>query len=717
MRFSAVKEIMKIAPTERVKKLRKYYLENSPLSVNRELYSWHCHRSLLLYQEGYEAAAYEADTLRIRRSMAEKHLLENTKPIIIDGELLVGQPDLTDFSEEEQVRFKAAEKSFYEITPRKRGRADHLAMDYQLLLDEGIEGIIRILDEKIAELDPYDGSLTEKYEYYYCCKTELLGLAKLCENYSAEALKMAEAAEGEKKAELLELYEVLKQVPLKPARTFREALQSIQTYTWSLYGLYSFGKPDLYLLPYYRRDIEKGVMTKEQAQELIDCFFLLSVPNMSAWASEGLMLGGRDKDGKLVENELTWHFLCAIDHTRLPDPNVGFCVTKETDRELLLTVAELIRSGAGQPSVWNSDAVTRSMLKNGYDSEAANMFTLSTCVEVTPIGSSGVSITSPYINLLKILLESLDKCDDSSSFEDIFEAFEKDFKTYANKVMLQENLWQIERGRNSTDPMRTSILIHDCIGRGMSHDCGGAKYNALEPDILGMQNVSESLNCIYRLVFEEKKISLGEYKAALKADFEGEYTSLRAYIVNKISHFGNNEEVSDNMQKRVADMVLDTFRGRTTVRGAAVIPGAFSYRDHVAHGKNTPASPDGRKAGMPLNDGSCPVQGYDRQGPTASLSSTTFWEPARFLGGTTVNLKLGQNVSAENIVALIESYLETEGAQLQFNVVDTDTLLDAQKNPDGYKNLLVRIGGYSDFFVKLPEDLQNEVISRTEGNV
>jgi hypothetical protein len=221
---SAMKEIMNIKPTERVKRLREYYLNNSPMSVNRDLYSWHCHRSLMLYQEGFDAARYSADTLRIRRSMAEKHLLENTKPIIIDGELITGQPDLRDFSEEEKARFERAEKLFYESAPPKRGRADHLAMDYQLLLDKGVLGILEILDEKLKGIDPYDGSMVEKYEYYYCCKTELLGLKAMCESYAEEARKMAEEAEDEKKVELLELYEILKQVPLKPARTFREAL-------------------------------------------------------------------------------------------------------------------------------------------------------------------------------------------------------------------------------------------------------------------------------------------------------------------------------------------------------------------------------------------------------------------------------------------------------------------------------------------------------------
>jgi pyruvate-formate lyase len=189
------------------------------------------------------------------------------------------------------------------------------------------------------------------------------------------------------------------------------------------------------------------------------------------------------------------------------------------------------------------------MIKNGYEREHANMFTLSTCVEVTPIGCSGVSVTSPYINLLKIFLESLDKCDDNCEFEDIFSTFTKDFKEYAKRVMLNENLWQLERKRNGRDPIRVSVLIHDCIEKGASHDSGGAKYNFIEPDILGMQNTGESLNCIYRLVYLEKKLTLGEYKKALKENFEGEYQGLRAYIINKVEHFGTADEISNNIQK------------------------------------------------------------------------------------------------------------------------------------------------------------------------
>ena len=220
------------------------------------------------------------------------------------------------------------------------------------------------------------------------------------------------------------------------------------------------------------------------------------------------MLGGRDENGDIVENELTWHFLTAIEHTHIPDPNVGFCVTDETSDEILHYAAKLITDGHCQPQIWNSDEVTRSMLRNGFDEKAANMFTLSTCVETTPIGCSGISITSPYINLLQIFLDSFNKCDNSFDFEKVFDCFEREMNEYFKKVILQENLWQLERGRNSTDPMRVSMLVHDCIKHGKSNDCGGAKYNTLEPNILGMQNTTESLNVIKRLVFDEKLLTI-----------------------------------------------------------------------------------------------------------------------------------------------------------------------------------------------------------------
>lgn len=702
-----------IEKSERISKLREYYLNNSKMAIDKDIVCWKCHRSLKLYIEGWEKYAWTTDTVRMRRSLAEAHMLENTIPVIVPGELIVGQPCFDDFSKEEKAEFDECLKK-ENMVPPKRGRADHLALDYTLLLEKGISGIIKILDEETEKIDLRDGKQAERYEFLYCCKAELKGLIALSEKYAEKAKALADASSGREREEYTELYEVLKQVPINPARTFREALQSIHMFTWSLYGIYSYGKPDVYLYKYYKDDIESGRMTKKEAQELVDCFFLQSVSNMNSWAAEGLMLGGRDKDGKKVENELTWIFLTAIEHTHLPDPNIGFCVTNETSDEIINYAAKLISDGHCQPQIWNSDEVTKSMLKNGFDKDAANMFTLSTCVETTPIGCSGISITSPYINLLEMFLDYFMSCDNDSSFEEILGGFEKYMNQSFEKLMLRENLWQLERGRNSTDPMRISVLINDCIKNGKSNDCGGARYNQIEPNILGMQNVTESLNVIKKIVFEENAVSIEEFKNALSENYVG-YEDLLMKIRNKVTHFGTGDEETNRLAKRVADSVIHAFESMTTYRGAKVIPGAFSYREHELQGRVTPASHDGRKSGDPLNDGSCPVQGYDNLGPTLSLISTVAWELSRFLGGTSVNVKINSDVEPEKIVALIKGYLNTHGSQLQFNIVNAETLKEAQKNPDMYKDLLVRIGGYSDFFVSIPKNLQDEIISRSQN--
>ena len=436
--------------------------------------------------------------------------------------------------------------------------------------------------------------------------------------------------------------------------------------------------------------------------------------NMSAWAAASLMIGGRDLDGRAVENELTWHFLVAVEHTRIPDPNVGLCVTNETSNELLAFAARLIKDGCGQPQIWNNDGITASMRQRGYDDKSSNLFTQSTCVELTPIGCSGVSITSPYINMLKIFLDAFDKCDNGMSFDEIYALFEAELDSFFKNVLWTENLWQLERRRNGTDPVRISAFINDCLTRGLSSDSGGSLYNDIEPNMLGMINVAESLNVINEMVFERKKLTVTQFKDILKKDYEGSYDVL-AYIKNKIPHFGTDTDNTNFIAKRVADTVVNTLKRFTTFRGANFVPGAFSYRDHEMHGSYTGASPDGRRSGQILADGSCPVQGYDNKGPTLSLNSTTSWEPLRFLGGISVNVKLSREVSTEQIIALIEGYIKQNGMQLQFNVVDKEVLLDAQKNPEQYADLLVRIGGYSDYFTKIPKRLQDDVIARSQN--
>lgn len=702
-----------ISLSPRIPKLRDYYLHNSAMVLNRDLVPWHCGRSLLLYTEGWLKGSGEP-TVKLRRSAAEAYLLINSQPVIRSGELIAGQPDFCPFSPEEQTRYDEYRKLYYSVMPPKRGRADHMALDYPKLLSLGVEGMIAEAKKFRDALDPYDGHNAEKYELFQGCITELKGVLVLEKNYADHARSMAESTNGSERAELLELAAVLDRVPAKPAVTFREALQSIHLFMYSLYGIYSVGRPDQYLLPYYRRDIENGILTEAGAQELIDCFCLQYMNNMSAWAAAGFMLGGRDGDGHTVENELTWHFLAAIAHTHTPDPNVGFCVTSETSPEMLSFAVQIIKDGHGNPQIWNNDAVTKSMLNCGYDSRAANLFTHSTCVEITPIGCSGVSITSPYINMLQIFLDVFNSCDDAISFDGLFEYFSKYFDAYCIKALRQENLWQLERSRNGTDPIRISALIDNCMERGLPSDSGGARYNLIEPNILGMTNVIESFNIVRELVYRQKKLTLSEFRKVLADNYVG-HDELRATIIHSTEHFGMCTPSTNEIAKRISDMVLETFSHHTTFRGARVIPGAFSYRDHEINGHRTGASPDGRLNGMPLADGSSPVQGYDRLGPTLSICSIAVWEPARFLGGTTINVKLNGDTGVETITDLIRGFLKTNSAQMQFNIVDTEQLLDAQRNPDRYNDLLVRIGGYSDYFTRIPKGLQDDVISRSRS--
>jgi len=697
----------------RIDFLKKYYAAHSQIVLNRDLGPWKCHRSFYLYVEGWLQNA-AAPTLRMRRSMAEAYMLRNLRPVICEKELIVGQPDFSPFDEQEQKTFAEYHRLRWQVMPLHRGRSDHMALDYEALLHKGIRGVMEEIRNRRDALDICDGTTAERWEFYSCCLIELEGVLELAENYRKAALELAKGACGTQKQEYLELAEVLERVPANPAQTFREALQSIQLFLYSLFGIYSAGRPDQYLYPYYTRDIAAGILSETRAQELIDCFYLQYMNNMSAWAAASLMVGGRDRDGNRVENPLTWHFLEAIAHTHTPDPNVGLCVSAETSPELLQYAAELIRAGHGQPQIWNNDGITESMRKKGYDREAANLFTQSTCVEITPIGCSGVSITSPYINLLQIFLTAFDGCDNTMTFADIYARFERELEQYCKTALLQENLFQLERRRNGTDPMRISAFINDCIDRGMSSDAGGARYNDIEPNMLGMTNTIESFNVVRELVFVRKLVTVEQFREILKRNYEG-HEDLLATIRRKIRHFGTDTRETNALAKQVSDTVIHTFEKFTTFRGAHFVPGAFSYRDHELQGRSTGASPDGRRAGDVLADGSSPVQGYDNQGPTHSLNSTASWEPLRFLGGVSVNVKLSSAVSAAHIRALIEGFLRQGGIQLQFNIVDSKILRDAQEHPEQHAELLVRIGGYSDYFTKIPKRLQDDVIARAQN--
>jgi len=671
--------------TARVEALRAAYMD-SEMARCKLSYS-RARRMKLLYRRGWNAHP-EIENPILRRAFADAYLLDHMTPVIVDGELIVGQPDFSPLTSEE-----AAEANLPCDMPGAPGRHDHMALDFEKLLRLGVNGLIAEIEAK-NEPDNV---------FYAGALEELHALLRLAERYAkaARARGMGDAAD------------ILARVPANPAQTFREALQSIHFYSFALWGLYQAGRPDRYLYPYYRRDIDAGILTAAGAQELVDCFCLMYTTYITSSSSVGFMIGGVDPDGNPVENELTWHFLYSIGHTRTADPSIGLCVNEHTSPELLDAAARLIAAGYTHPAFYGDTLIIHSLIDHGYAPADARDYIHSCCVEITAAGKSSIWTVSPYHNMVCMLLDVM-----RTSEADNFEAFYADYEEKLRACIIagneQENRWQAVRAVNGGEPLRVSVLVDDCIARGKSINEGGARYNDIQPNFLGLFNTADALTAIRLLVFEEKRLTMTEFCRILDADWEG-FEPLRREAAEALPHYGNDDAMPDAMAKRLTESVAAICRTLTTYRGAKVVPALFSYNEHIRHGAQTPASPEGRHAGDPLCDGTNPVQGRDVKGPTAMLASTLSWDHAPFLGGIACNLELTRDMAMpEFIAALVKSYTG-RGMELQINVVNEETLLDAKAHPERHRNLVVRVGGYSDYFVTLSEKLQDEIISRTRG--
>ncbi len=673
------------AVTPRVEALREACL-NSEMARCKLPYE-RARRMSLLYRQGWNACR-DVENPLLRRAYADAYLLDRMTPVIIPGELIVGQPDFSPLTPEEEEAMRAP--CDMAASP---GRHDHMALDFEKLLRLGVNGLIAEIERKNAPDNVFfTGALAEL--------RALLRLAKRYEE-AARAMGMTDAAD------------TLARVPAHPASTFREALQSIHFYSFSLWGLYQAGRPDQYLYPYYRHDVDTGILTPEEAQELIDCFCLMYTTYITSCSSVGFMIGGVDPKGDPVENELTWHFLTSIGHTRTADPSIGLCVHEHTSPDLLHAAARLIAAGYTHPAFYGDRLIIDSLIAHGYAPEDARSYVHSCCVEITAAGKSSVWTVSPYHNMVRILLDVM-RTSEAPSFEAFYAAYEQKLRETVAAGNEQENEWQAVRAVNGGEPLRVSVLVDDCIARGKSINEGGARYNDIQPDFLGLFNTADALTAIRILVYEEKRLTMEQFCRILERNWGGA-EALRREIIERFPHYGNDEQIPDALAARLTESVADACRGLTTYRGGKVVPALFSYNEHIRHGSLTPASPDGRHAGDPLCDGTNPVQGRDVKGPTAMLASTTSWDHSPFLGGIACNLELTPSMAEpELIAALVRVYTE-RGMELQINVVDEKTLLDAQAHPERHRNLVVRVGGYSDYFVTLPAALQNEIISRSRG--
>lgn len=661
------------------------------------------------YEERYAEALYAA--------------FDQVKPLIGDDELIVGRISNRKFTPEEEEEWNKILNYSMASATSPFGQDSHMAIDYPLLLSKGTTGIRADIQQYRERLDLSLPDDIEKDLFYSACQRALEGVERFSERYSEYAASLAkECGDEARKKELLVISEICARVPKNPANGFYEAVQSVSFLTFCLsnqpwkptWPQFQLGRPDRYLLPYYEMDINSGRITKDEAQTLLDCLAIQINHRVPHGLSSGYMVGGRDVDGKVVSNDLTKMLMRVVEQVRLVYPSVGLCWCNDTPQEDLDLAVEIIGKGHSHPAIFNDEVISAGLRHYGLSAEEACSYIHSTCVEITPIASSNVWVASPYMNLVQKLLDLLDR--PYSSVDELLQAYFDHISEAIDENLLKFQRMRVERKRYNFAPL-LSCFVNDCLKNGVDIERNGARYNWIMPSFVGLSNAADAFCAIETLIFEEKRWDFAKLQEMLAANFEG-YEAERQLILKKAEKYGNDAERPDSYAERISSFIASECEKHNRDDGFRLVPSLFCWVMHDSFGKETGASPDGRVSGFPLGDGSGPAQGREENGPTAAVISCTKWDHTPFIGGIAMNMKFSRKYfskeSAAKLTALIRTYLKRGGFELQINVVDKEILLAAQKQPELYRDLIVRIGGYSDYFTKLSPTMQAEVIARTE---
>lgn len=694
----------------RIKKLRAIALENKICydEFFYQFFKYYSNSQKTLKEERY-ADAFD-------------FALSNLSPSISDDELIVGKCNKTLSGDDEKEWLnKYLSMAKAEAEKAGNGQDSHMAIDYELILNCGFNGIIKKIDTYLLNCDE------SKKQFYLACKKCLEAAINFSQQYANEAARLAEtSADTNRREELKKISEICTKVPANPAESFYEAVQSVHFATLCIsfnplrqsHQQFQLGHPDRYLLPYYLKDIQNGVITKEYAQLLLDCLGIQINNRVPNGLSSGYMVGGRDENNEIVENELTYMCMQVVDDIKLVYPAVGLCYTEGMDDMYLEKACEILSHGCSHPAIFNDDIITKGLKCYGVPEKEAHNYIHSTCVEITPVASSNIWVASPYTNMTELLLDILDR--EYSNLDELLKSFFAKLDARIKNNFESENATRKLRSENSINPL-LSCFVNDCLKRGTDIEQGGAKYNWIMPSFVGMANLVDSLYAIKHIVFDLKELSIKEFKSILDSNFENN-EMFRQRLLNSIPKYGNDIDEIDCLFKTITEHIIAECKKYTGIHtNGNIIPSVFCWITHVFFGSLTGATPDGRKAGFPLGDGSGPCQGREMKGPTASILSSTKWDHYEFIGGVAVNMKfskksLGKN-SLDVMKSLIKTYIKRGGFEMQINVIDRETLEKAVTSPEEYKDLVVRIGGYSDYFVKLSPEMQQEVILRTEHNI
>ena len=744
----------------------------------------------------------------MRRALAFKYLLEHKSIFINDGELIVGEkgpapkqaptfPELCCHSLEDLDVLNNREKTSFKVSPETRHTYQERIIPFwqgksirELIFNEMTAewkaayhaGVFTefmeqrspghtVLDDKIYKkgmLDfqvDIDVSLSrldylndpqayEKQEELRAMHIAAGAIVEYAQRHAEKALELAaKETDEQRKNELIRIADVCKHVPAYAPRNFWEALQyywfvhlgvTIELNTWDAY---SPGRLDQHLLPFYEIGLKEGSLTRDGAEELLQCFWIKfnnqpAPPKVGVTAEESgtytdfaqINLGGVCQDGSDGVNEVTYLLLDVIEEMRLLQPSTSIQVSKKNPDRFIKRATEIIRTGFGQPSVFNADLIGQELMRMGKSILDARCGGSSGCVEVGAFGKENYNLTG-YFNLPKVLeitlhngldprtgeqlgIETGDPRD-FQSLDDLFDAFEKQVHYFVDVKVRGNNVIERLYAKYLPCPF-LSILVDDCIAKGKDYHDGGARYNTSYIQGVGMGTMTDAMASLSYHVFEKKTLSMGEFIDNLSANYDGN-EQLRQLLLNRTPKYGNDDDFADNLMQSIFEIYFNAVDGRRNTKGGEYHINLLPTTVHIYFGAVTGATPDGRLAGTPLSEGVSPVQGADHKGPTAVIRSVAKMDHVR-TGGTLLNQKFTPQVlnsedGLNKLVQLIRTYFRLDGHHIQFNVVDADTLRLAQQHPEQYRSLIVRVAGYSDYFCDLSKTLQDEIIARTEHGV
>ena len=634
------------------------------------------------------------------------------------GERLVGRPELGPPTPEEAQELEEMREVIESLPPHPGGDAGHFHPDFAKLFEVGIGGIREEIQSRMA------AASAEQRAFYHACDLAIQGLSAYVRRVADECER---AAEGDDSAmEWRELARLCHRISTAPPSTFHEAIQLMFLTIIGLWfgedhALTTPGRMDQTLRRFYEADLAAGRITREEALELICCLYIQGNMILGPGSALSVMVGGRDRNGGDATCELTYLCLAARLATQLVYPTVGLAWHEGTPSELSDFACRMLGTGIGDPAFFNDELIASGLRDHGVSVPDSYNYMNSTCVEIKVVGASNMWVTAPYFNCPKALLDLMDLIADGEiPGPRTFDEFNSLVREQLARTVREaaENLDRTWQGRTETGgfPL-ASCLIADCLERGLDFDRGGARYNWVENSFVGLANLVDGLIAIKHLVYASGELSLEGFREILQADYEG-CEALRQRIVNRLPSYGNDDDEADALAIEWAES-LAAITASNTVGPHAYVPGFFCWVMHEHFGSTTGATPDGRKAGFPLADGVGAAQGREKCGPTASLLSTTKWNHQKALGGLVHNVKFSQRALATDqdlraLRSLIETYLRRGGFEIQVNVVSAEVLREAQDHPEQYADLLVRVAGYSDYFVHLAPNMQAEVIARTE---